>query len=116
MYNRYIPNAHGSFDRQRVPTPQREGKPSAPPQPPADTPAKPAQQHHAPQNMQQSYAPQNVTQSKPQSKNPLSFLKLPERLDSGDILVLLILLLLLQENGEDSMTLLLTLAAFFLLQ
>ncbi len=102
MYNRYIPNGRGSFDRQRVNTPSPAPKSQPKPQP--------APPIHA-------CAPQmNTPKTCPPAKSPLSFLKLPERLDSGDLLVILIFLLLLQESDEDPLTLLLTLGAFLLLQ
>lgn len=106
MYNRYVPNAQGSFDRQRAGAPRTESKPA----PQASVVSQPA-----PPAAKQQEQCRTVPTAKPAGKLPLG-LKLPDRLDTGDLLVLLILLLLLQENDEDPLPLLITLAAFFLLQ
>ena len=104
MYNRYVPNGQGSFDRQRAGTPR-------PVQKPAETtfPIQAA----SPQAVSPSAAPKPPQCSKSAGKG-LPMLRLPDHLDTGDLLVLLILLLLLQENDEDPLTLIITLAAFFL--
>ena len=104
MYNRYVPNAQGSFDRQRAGTPRSEPKP-IPPQP-----SSPATQS-AIQSVCRPKEP-----CKPSMRQKGAVFHLPDRLDTGDLLVLLILLLLLQEGDEDPLPLLITLAAFFLFQ
>lgn len=106
MYNRYVPNANGSYERQRIDTPQSQQKP----------PASPAQPISAQPKPQSPPIAQKRPPEKAENKKPLSILRLPEHLDSGDLLVLLILLLLLQENDEDPLTLILILAAFFFIQ
>ncbi len=133
MYNRYIPNANGSFDCQRIPTPSRP-KPQEPhtQRPPAAKPQdaqtqKPAAAKPQEQCAQKSPAPRQPSSSpKPGSGNcpvaaqpklPLpGHFHLPENLDSGDLLVLLILLLILQEGEEDPLSILLALGAFLLFQ
>lgn len=106
MYNRYVPNAQGSYERQRAGTPRPAPKPPEPHPPAPTTPP--------------SVPPQQNATKPPQIKKPNGNLfpafRLPDRLDTGDLLVLLILLLLLQENDEDPLTLIITLAAFFLFQ
>lgn len=106
MYNRYVPNGQGSFDRQRAGTPRPIQKPLEAPR------ATPAAQSAA---VSQPAAGKPSQCSKPAGKG-FPVLRLPDRLDTGDLLVLLILLLLLQENDEDPLTLIITLAAFFLFQ
>ena len=96
MYNRYIPNANGTYERKVVPSPPKEDK-----FPPAkDRP-------------QQEPAQKTVQMSKTQPA-----IYLPQlQLDSGDLLVLLILLLLLTEGEDtDPFSLLVTLAAFLLMR
>ena len=106
MYNRYVPNSQGSFDRQRAGTPRPIQKPTETPRPIHES---------SPQAVSQPTAQNPSACSKPAGKC-LPQLRLPDRLDTGDLLVLLILLLLLQENDEDPLTLIITLAAFFLFQ
>ena len=104
MYNRYVPNAQGSFDRQRAGTVRSEPK-SIPAQPSTPPPSSAAQS---------VCKPKEPCKPAPRPKNPV--FHLPDRLDTGDLLVLLILLLLLQEGDEDPLALLIILAAFFLFQ
>ena len=112
MYNRYIPNGKGSFDCQHVPSPrpaQKPGPPPAPAPPPPKPPAPPASDAHRP--------PKPAPPPPPPEKPPGSALQLhlPEKLDTGDLLVLLVLLLVLQED-EDPLATLLALGAFLLCQ
>ena len=96
MYNRYIPSADGTYKRQIVPGPERktETKP-------------PAEQKH-------SAAATSKKCETSVRKN--SFPQKPD-LESGDLLVILILLLILLEGEEsDPLSLLITMAAFLLLQ
>lgn len=101
VYNRYIPGADGRFQRTVVekPCPPPAPEPPAecaPPQPPTPKPP-----------MQASCTGKNG-----------SFLQslLPQGFDTGDLLILLILLLLLIDGDEDdTVSVLLTFAAFLLL-
>ena len=96
VYNRYIPNADGTF-RKTVVT----DAPPCPPKPP-EPPFPPA------------VIEKPVCEKKP-TANPLRRF-LPAGIDTGDILVLLILLLLLIDGDEDdTLSVLLTAAAFILL-
>lgn len=107
MYNRYVPNGKGSFDCQHIPS----TKPGPPPAP-APPPKPPAPPGPGPQR------PPKPTPPPPPSKKPPGSalnLHLPEKLDTGDILVLVVLLLVLQED-EDPLATLLALGAFLLCQ
>jgi len=89
LYNRYIPSADGTYRRQIVPSEEKK-EPSKQPAPTVQ-PAKISAAH-------------TPTPAFPKT-------------DSGDILVLLILLLILLEGEDtDPISILITLAAFFLMQ
>lgn len=90
MYNRYIPSADGTYTRKVV---SSASKPQSKPEPPAPPCAK-----------------------EPPRPQPIPKSLLPQ-LDAGDLLVLLILVLVLTEGEDtDPLSLLITLAAFFLIQ
>lgn len=92
MYNRYIPDANGIYQRSVV---------TPPPSPPKAPPA------------QEAVPPTPVVSHKTPVKCQLPKI----HLDSGDLLVLLILLLVITEGEDaDPMSALITLAAFLLLQ
>lgn len=92
MYNRYIPDANGVYQRRVVSSP-----PSSPKAPP----------------VQEAVPPTTVAPHKAPVKCQLPKI----HLDSGDLLVLLILLLVITEGEDaDPMSALITLAAFLLLQ
>lgn len=92
MYNRYVPAADGSYRRQLITGQNSAPQPASEPQPACiPTP----------------------THAEHREKSLLTGLSL----DTGDILVLLILLLVLFEGEDtDPMSILITLAAFFILQ
>ncbi len=93
MYNRYIPTAEGTYRREVITTANKVEPPPCPREP-----VSPAPQALPPQ--------QSCTV-------PL----LPIHLDMQDILVLLVLVLLLLQGGSgDGLSLLITMAAFILLQ
>lgn len=94
MYNRYIPQQDGSFQRRPAqdktlssPKPQQE--PPAPPMPPPAPKPQPA----------------------------ASFLRnlLPREIDTGDLIVVLLLILMAGDCEQERNTALLTLALYFLL-
>lgn len=101
VYNRYIPDADGRFQRTVVekpyPTPVPEPPQEClPPQPPMPRPPQPPGC----------------------AEKDGGFLRklLPQGFDTGDLLILLILLLLLIDGDEDdTVSVLLTFAAFLLL-
>lgn len=107
MYNRYIPQPDGSYQRRQVPQNQR--KPIPPPSPEPSPPPK------SKPNRCRS------CQDKRQSESPLSgisaFLSqwLPKDFDTADLMVILLLLLMSGDCKEDQNTALLTLALYLFL-
>lgn len=97
VYNRYIPGTDGRFQRMTVVPPELP----QPPLPPEMPCAVPAEQADAP--------------CAGQGKHLLRGL-LPTGFDTGDLLILAILLLLLIDGDEDdTLSVLLTFAAFILM-
>lgn len=93
MYSRFTPGPDGSYQRRQVPT-QRPSAPPAPkPTPSVET---------------------ELAKNQPDLRARLRQL-LPQELELGDVLVLLVALLLLVDAEEDYQSILITLAAFFLL-
>lgn len=98
MYNRYIPQPDGSYQRNRMQD-QRQ-KPSTPPAsgsthiPDPVPPKEPPQGHSVP-----------------------GFLKqlLPKGFDTGDLIVVLLLLLMAGDSPEDRSNAILTLALYFIM-
>lgn len=112
MYNRYVPQPDGSYQRNRMqdayPIPQPKHDPQPQPQPlppppevPVCSPPPPRHKHSAP---------------KPQ-EGAFGFLKnlLPKELDTGDLMIILLLLLMAGDCEESRSSALLTLALYFLL-
>lgn len=108
MYHRYMPSGNGQYRRQDIPDrkpepPKPPVPPSPPPMPVLPPPPKPEISKSQPQNTAAPY--------------PVPFLeKLFPGMDSGDLLLLLIMLLLLSEGTEDSVSVVMTLAIFLILQ
>lgn len=93
MYNRYIPQTDGSFQRSRIP--DKPAPPPPPPQPSTPPPSMPF----------------------PQDNGMLGFLKqiLPKGFDFGDLAILFLLLLMAGDNKENRDNALLTMALYFIL-
>lgn len=111
MYNRYIPQSDGSFERRRmeekieVPT----TSPAVPiPEPPAPIP----ELAEAPLP-----PPPHANHKQPQRENVSGFLRqiLPKDFDTGDLIVVLLLLLLAGDSEDDRNSALLTLALYLCL-
>ena len=103
MYNRYVPDAAGVYRQTTV-----ETVPDVPdaPQPPLPPPACPAPP-----------PPPPALAAKPGRRSLSGLLErfLPRGMDTGDLLVLLILILLAVDGEEeDSLSVILTIAAFLL--
>ena len=100
MYNRYVPQSDGSFQRNRMPdkTPPSGSSPP-PPQQPAPPPPPPSMP---------------IIQN---SGGPFGFLKqiLPNGFDFGDLAILFLLLLMAGDNKENRDNALLTMALYFIL-
>jgi hypothetical protein len=98
VYNRYIPQSDGTFQKNRIADqrqqPQRP-KPTCPPQPDC----------------------QQGTPSSKEEGSVGSFLKqlLPKNFDTGDLLIVLLLLLMAGDCEEEKSSALLTLALYFFL-
>lgn len=105
MYNRYIPQSDGTYQRNRMqeaarPTPPaipRQEQPVIPPPPP---PPPPVPKMHSP-------PPVGIT----------NFFRqlLPKNLDTADLLIILLLLLMAGDNEEEKTNALLTMALYFLM-
>lgn len=122
MYNRYIPQADGSYRRNRVQDqsprpepPRQEQRPHYPPPPPQE-PCTEAPPPHRQQTFQRQ---QPQKQDFPRRKNPsgtsvTGFLRqlLPKDFDTGDLLVVILLLLMSADSCEDQNSALLTLALY----
>lgn len=92
LYNRYIPQQDGTFQRKREPDATR------PPAPKPPTPEPPRPPHRDP----------------PAAGSVTGFLKrlLPKEFDTGDLIVVLLLLLMAGDKPEEKNTALLTLALY----
>jgi hypothetical protein len=99
MYNRYIPNQDGSYQKNRIHNPEPERKqacpPSVPPCPPPTPPEPPCRE----------------------PGGAGSFLRqlIPKNLDTGDLLIIVLLLLMAGDCKENQSTWLLTLALYLFL-
>lgn len=105
VYNRYIPQSDGSFQRNRMqdhhqqtssPPKARPDKPAPAPPPPPVTPPPPAPSRHI---------------------GVPDFLRhlLPKEFDTGDLLIVLLLLLMAGDCEEERHNALLTLTLYFIL-
>lgn len=121
MYNRYVPQSDGTFQRCRVgdPPPHEEPPckepPPSPPEPDACAPVSPQMQSSQRRNQRAPfYPPRQERRQEPQSGNVLQFLRhlLPRDFDTGDLLVVLLLLLMSGDCQEEQNTALLTLALY----
>lgn len=104
MYNRYIPQSDGSYQRNHVketsnPVPNRKPPQQTPvpppPPPPPPPPLPPSPSHHRPEPVG-------------------GFLRqlLPQHFDTADLIIVLLLLLLSGDSEEDRNTAMLTLALY----
>lgn len=114
MYNRYIPSANGSYVCHRVedePFAPPPRQPEAPPPPPPEPPPWEGSPREGPPG------PPPCEEPPPHKESFLRRL-LPRGIDLDDLLILLILLLLIMDSdeGDDSLTVLLTIGAFLILQ
>lgn len=101
MYNRYIPQSDGTFQKNRM-AEQRQ-HPQCPNPPPKSTSAPP-----------QNEPPQHPPHRKNEI-NAANFLKqlLPKNFDTGDLLILILLLLMAGDCEDEKNNALLTLALYF---
>ncbi len=135
MYNRYIPQPDGSYQRKHVQ--DQAPRPAPPPKPERREPVCPQPCEAAPPEPQQTCPPppcprqRQNRQSPPQKPSnsshktehagncgsPSAFLKnlLPRDFDTGDLLIVLLLLLMAGDQQQDQNTALLTLALYLFL-
>ena len=97
MYNRYVPQADGTFQKNRMQDPQTK-KPAPPPE---SVPHIPAAEH--PKHKVNGSVPGFLRQL------------LPKDFDTGDLIVVLLLLLMAGDSQEDRSNAILTLALYFIM-
>ena len=121
MYNRYIPQADGSYRRSAVREPIKgpERKPQEPEKPLCSPPEHPAFPPCGPNCLAAGHCARTKPRPKPQ-KDALgveSFFKqlLPGDFCTEDLFVVLLLLLMYAEGSKDNNTALLTLALYLFL-
>ena len=109
MYNRYIPQPDGTFQRNRVPDPRPQPR-HAPPPPQHDAPCEPSSPVQPPRKEHKKCPQQRTSGSD-------GFLKqlLPKDFDTGDLIVILLLLLMAGDCEEDRNNALLTIALYFMM-
>jgi len=96
LYNRYIPQQDGTYQKNRIPTPAQPS-PVPPPCPPPQRDEEKTLIHH--------------------SEGAFSFLKqlIPNNLDTGDLMIIILLLLMSGDCKEQKNNWLLTLAFYLFL-
>jgi len=124
MYNRYVPQSDGTFQRCRMPDesprpeprkPEPPKEPCPPPEPePCSPPPPPPKHPQRPCQRPKSRPPRPDHRPEPQSSSIPQFLRnlLPRDFDTGDLLVVILLLLMSGDCQEDQNTALLTLALY----
>lgn len=118
MYNRYIPQPDGSFQRSRMP--DRRPRPQQPCPPPPEKSRPPKEEapceNKPPQSAPHCPPPPPEHPHRPPEKHDSvsGFLRqlIPKDFDTGDLIVVLLLLLLAGDCEEDRNTALLTLALY----
>ena len=112
MYNRYIPQADGSYQKKRMSEPKRNEQIKKSPHPP------PVPCPSAPESALKKERPRQTTPckyAKHEHESIGGFFKnlLPKDMDTGDLMIILLLLLMAGDCEEDKNTALLTLALYF---
>ncbi len=107
MYNRYIPQPDGSFQRKRMEEPERQ-PPHKPPEHQEEPPCVPEE---APS------CPSAPPQPRRDTRSTGSFLHqlLPRDFDTGDLIVIVLLLLIAGDCEQERSNALLTLALYFIM-
>lgn len=119
MYNRYTPQADGSYRRDKIPdrvvqpTPVQQHRPQITPPSPPPQPLCPPDETPTPCPPPEAPPCLPPTAEKQPGGIP-SFLRklLPVNFDTGDLMILLLLLLMAGDNEEEKGTALLTLAFY----
>lgn len=100
MYNRYIPQRDGSYQRHQAPDREQKAQKTQQHNPPPPSPTPPIQQ---------------PARSPAQPVGGFLRNLLPREFDTGDLIVVLLLLLMAGDCEQERDTALLTLALYFLL-
>lgn len=119
MYNRYIPQSDGSYQKNRMQDP-RPGPQTQQKQQPQSRPQNQSHPQNAPKprNCPPPEPPRETPcpppQNQPSFGSVSGFLRqlLPKDFDTGDLLIVLLLLLMAGDQAEDKNTSLLTLALY----
>lgn len=108
MYNRYIPQPDGSYQRKRMEEPRREPPHPVTP-PPPEPPCPPPQPEPAP--------PCPPPKPPCNQQKAVGFLQqlLPRDFDTGDLIVIVLLLLIAGDCEQERSNALLTLALYFIM-
>lgn len=104
MYNRYVPQPDGSYQKNRVTGTQRPQPQQRPPEPPPPPPAVCPEPPKGPPISQCNHGVGDFIRS-----------LLPRGLDTGDLLVILLLLLMAADSEDGQNQALLTLALYLFL-
>ncbi len=108
MYNRYIPQADGSYSRRHMPEQTKQPQHSRPPEP---------EQKPQPECREQPAPPPRIPCPARQETGVFGFLRtlLPKDFDTGDLLIVLLLLLMAGDCQEDQNWAMLTLVLYLFL-
>lgn len=115
MYNRYIPQSDGTYQRRRIQDPIQKPPVHQAPCPPEPPPAPPCPPPQPPQRPAPPPRPRPRPCREPEhGGSVMGFLKqlLPKDFDTGDLMVVLLLLLMSGDCADDQNTALLTLALY----
>ena len=111
MYNRYIPQADGSYRRNPTQEPHSQTQRATPP-------VKQSSANHSNPPPPPGKPPTQSPRPQPPRSEPISgFLRqlIPKGFDTGDLIIVLLLLLMAGDNPEHRSNALLTLALYFVL-
>lgn len=120
MYNRYVPQSDGTYQKNRMPDrqpdpPPRQGRPSRQPQKESREPEKREPKNPPPHGQPSACpAPRRQEGSAPAVGSFLRQL-LPQNFDTEDLLVVILLLLMCGDGGDGQNTALLTLVIYLFL-
>lgn len=119
MYNRYIPQPDGTYQRNRIQESSRSPEPPPPP-PPIPTPVRtpePPPCNHCIHNPPPRRPPPKREPCKKESFGVIPFLRqlLPKEFEIEDLLIVLLLLLMAGDCQENQNTALLTLVLYLFL-
>lgn len=116
MYNRYIPQSDGSYQRSRLPDQAAPPPQRQPERKPAPQPERKPQLQHPQFAPPVCPPPRRERPEPPRASSPGigSFLKnlLPRDFDTEDLLIILMFLLMSKDSREDQNSALLTLALY----